>query len=61
MEDEGRMIESFIVATWAEHERQHHRTIAADADDERAARALLLAEGPTVSHLIAHWPAVVAD
>jgi quinol monooxygenase YgiN len=56
LEDAGRMIESYTVATWAEHERQHHRTIAADADEEQAARALLTSDGPTVSHLIAQWP-----
>jgi MFS family permease/quinol monooxygenase YgiN len=56
MADEGRMVESFIVATWAEHERQHHRTIAADAVEEQIARELLVGDGPTVSHLIAHWP-----
>ena len=57
--DPGRMIESFTVATWSEHERQHGRTIAGDADGQAAARALLRPPGsqPSVTHLVAaHRP-----
>jgi MFS family permease len=56
LEDPGRLVESFVVTTWAEHERQHHRSIAADADEQAAARALLVGDGPVVHHLIAAQP-----
>jgi Transmembrane secretion effector len=49
----GRMTESFMVASWAEHERQHHRTIAADAAEEAEARAFLVGNDPTVTHFVA--------
>jgi MFS family permease len=52
LEEPGRMLESFTVTTWAEHERQHHRMIAADVAEQEAARAFLVADGPTVRHLI---------
>jgi MFS family permease len=56
LEHPGRMVESFIVATWGEHERQHHRTVAEDAAIERPARAMLIAGDPVVSHLLAQSP-----
>ena len=50
----GRYIESFLVASWLEHLRQHERVTAADRDIEERARQFLL-EGtePIVTHLIA--------
>jgi len=51
--DPGRMIESFSVASWAEHERQHERTVAGDGEGQAAARALLVgSDAPLVTHLI---------
>lgn len=51
--DPGRMLESFTVASWAEHERQHGRTIATDVAVEAAARAFLVDGDPVVTHLVA--------
>jgi MFS family permease len=56
MADPGRMVETFTVATWAEHERQHHRSTGADAIEQRAARQMLLGGDPVVTHLIAQYP-----
>ena len=50
--DPGRMLESFSVASWAEHERQHGRSTAGDLEAEGAARSMLVGEGPTVTHLV---------
>lgn len=61
MEVPGRMVESFTVATWAEHERQHSRTIASDAVEQSPARALLVNGGPNVSHLISQRPSRVRN
>ncbi len=54
----GRMIESFTVASWAEHERQHGRTVVGDAEAQATARALLVStDDPLVTHLVAaHRP-----
>lgn len=53
VEQPGRMLESFTVASWAEHERQHGRAIAADVEVEAAARAFLVDGAPVVTHLVA--------
>ena len=54
----GRMVESFTVASWSEHERQHGRTVVGDAEAQASARALLVtADDPVVTHLVAaHRP-----
>jgi MFS family permease len=48
----GRMIESFMVSTWAEHERQHHRHIVEDDVEQAPARAFLVDGGPVVNHFV---------
>jgi MFS family permease len=53
LEQPGRVVESFTVSTWAEHERQHHRSIAADESEQAVARTFLVADKPVVHHLIA--------
>lgn len=54
IEDPGRVLETFTVATWAEHERQHHRSVAGDAATQQPARSLVIDDGPHVRHLITH-------
>jgi hypothetical protein len=49
----GRMLESFEVASWAEHERQHGRSTAGDAEAQAPARAMLVDGDPVVVHLVA--------
>ncbi|MGL5810097.1 MAG: MFS transporter [Nocardioides sp.] len=56
MAEPGRVIETFTVATWAEHERQHQRSIGADEIEQRPAREMLIDGDPVVSHLIAQYP-----
>lgn len=53
LETPGRVVESFTVSTWAEHERQHHRSIVADDLEQQLARSFLLDGGPVVHHLLA--------
>jgi MFS family permease len=53
----GRMIETFLVSSWLEHQRQHHRVTSADRDVQ--ARLLQFHKGaspPIVQHLIAARP-----
>jgi hypothetical protein len=53
MTDPGRMVESFTVATWAEHERQHGRVTATDAEDMAPALAFLLdGDAPRTTHFL---------
>jgi hypothetical protein len=52
----GHMLESFEVASWAEHERQHGRATAADALAQQPARAMLIDGDPMVTHLVAPHP-----
>jgi hypothetical protein len=52
IEDPGRVLETFTVASWAEHERQHHRSVAGDAVTQQPARNLVIDDGPHVRHLI---------
>jgi len=50
----GRYVEFFLVDSWAEHLRQHHRITQADEEIQSRARAFHVgAEPPRVSHLIA--------
>jgi MFS family permease len=49
-----RLLETFVVASWAEHVRQHERVTYADqALEERATALLLPGTTPVVSHFIA--------
>jgi len=59
----GRYIESFVVESWAEHLRQHHRGTAEDMAVIARVRAYHTAEGPPpVTHWIAvNAPEVAAD
>jgi predicted MFS family arabinose efflux permease len=53
----GRMIETFLVSSWLEHQRQHRRVTSADQDVQ--ARLLRFHKGaapPVVQHLIAARP-----
>ena len=50
----GRFLESFLVESWLEHQRQHERVTNADADVQAGARRFHLGEGgPIVQHFIA--------
>lgn len=50
----GRMVEVFLVASWLEHQRQHHRVTLADQDVQAALlRFHKGASPPLVRHLIA--------
>ena len=52
--DPGRFVETFIVDSWAEHERQHGRLTKADREVEKRAQAFHVgAAPPKISHLIA--------
>lgn len=49
----GRYLESFVVASWLEHLRQHERTTAADREVQALARAFHRgAEPPRVTHFL---------
>jgi MFS family permease len=53
----GRMIETFLVSSWLEHQRQHHRVTADDRDlQERLHKFHKGAKPPVVQHLIAAHP-----
>jgi len=52
--DKSRFVETFIVDSWAEHERQHGRLTKADREVEERAQAFHHgASPPKISHLIA--------
>jgi MFS family permease len=51
MENTDRYVETFIVASWAEHLRQHERLTRADRETEEQVRGYALSE-PKVRHLI---------
>lgn len=58
--DPGRMVETFLVSSWLEHQRQHHRVTSADQDLQ--ARLLRFHKGaspPLVQHLIAARPKAI--
>lgn len=49
-----RFVEYFVVESWVQHMRQHHRVSRADEDLQSAVRALHLGpDAPRVSHLLA--------
>jgi MFS family permease len=48
----GRIVEQFVVASWAEHERQHARVTARDQDRLDKARAMTDPAHPTA---VTHW------
>jgi Transmembrane secretion effector len=53
-ESQGVFVESFALATWAEHEREQHRRTAADSALHTEARKFLLdGELPSVHHFLA--------
>jgi len=53
----GRMIETFLVSSWLEHQRQHHRVTAADQDVQAALHKFHKgAKPPIVQHMIAARP-----
>ena len=51
MENTDRYVETFIVASWAEHLRQHERSTRADRETEEGVRRYIHSE-PKVRHLI---------
>lgn len=51
--DEGRMIETFLVASWTEHLRQHERVTNADRLVEECVERFHLGDAPKVTHFIA--------
>ncbi len=58
LEDRGRFLETFTVASWEEHLRQHERGTVADLDVERRVRELHVGPGPPVArHLLSAWAA----
>jgi hypothetical protein len=53
----GRMVETFLVASWLEHQRQHQRVTSADQDlQARLVQFHRGASPPLVRHLIAARP-----
>jgi hypothetical protein len=51
METTDRYVETFTVASWAEHLRQHERLTHADLEAEERVQRYVLSE-PKVQHLI---------
>jgi len=51
--DEGRIVESFLVASWMEHLRQHERVTNADRLVQECVDRFHLGEAPKVTHFIA--------
>jgi MFS family permease len=49
MDAPGVFVEHFVVSTWAEHERQHHRETAADVAVNTAARRFRIDDTPLVA------------
>jgi predicted MFS family arabinose efflux permease len=49
----GRFLETFLVASWLEHLRQHHRVTQADKIVQNAIRGLSVVDDPKVSHFVA--------
>jgi quinol monooxygenase YgiN len=54
----GRYVETFVVESWAEHLRQHHRGTADDAPLFERVRAFHRGDGPPQ---VTHWIAVNAS
>jgi MFS family permease len=51
--EEGRMIETFLVASWLEHLRQHERVTFADRAVQEAVSRFNVTDDPKITHLIA--------
>jgi Transmembrane secretion effector len=51
--EQGRFLETFLVESWMEHLRQHHRVTHADRDLQEAVDRYRLDGAPEVSHLVA--------
>jgi hypothetical protein len=54
--EEGRFVETFLVASWLEHLRQHERVTNADRVLQDAIERFHMAGTPKVTHLIAAEP-----
>ena len=55
--DGERYVETFLVESWVEHMRQHHRATAGDQDISERVRAYHIGpDAPQVSHLVATDP-----
>jgi MFS family permease len=54
--EEGRFVETFLVASWLEHLRQHERVTNADRLLQNAIARFHIAGTPKVTHLIAAEP-----
>ena len=51
-EEKGRYLETFLIASWMEHMRQHERVTNADRELQQEIRKLTTAP-PKVAHLVA--------
>jgi predicted MFS family arabinose efflux permease len=51
--DEGRVVETFLVASWTEHLRQHERVTNADRLLQESVEHFHLGDAPKVTHFIA--------
>jgi MFS family permease len=49
--DPSRVVETFVVESWAEHQRQHERVTVADLAVEEAVRSFHRGDRPKVSHM----------
>jgi hypothetical protein len=54
--EQGRFVETFVVASWIEHLRQHERVTNADRLQEEVVLRFHLAGEPKVTHFIAAEP-----
>jgi quinol monooxygenase YgiN len=54
--DPGRIVETFLTASWMEHLRQHERVTNADRQVQEAVDRFNLNGEPKVTHLIAAEP-----
>jgi hypothetical protein len=54
--EEGRFVETFVVASWLEHLRQHERVTNTDRLLQDAIARFHIAGTPKVTHLIAAEP-----
>ena len=55
--DPEKLVEWFMVESWAEHLRQHHRVSKADADTQEAVRRFHAGPGaPVVRHFLTITP-----